>query len=81
MDLKPRKQPPKIITTRTHKNLDTEKFKLDLQNVPWSTCDILKMLMANIQYGLIYSKAYTLNMRQEGKLSFGDKRCHGWVEH
>ena len=42
MDFKPRKVPPRIVATRNYKKMETEKFKLDLQTAPWSTCEMIE---------------------------------------
>ena len=42
MDFKPRKLPPRIVAIRNCKKMETEKFKLDLQIAPWSTCEMFK---------------------------------------
>ena len=42
MDFKPRKVPPRIVTIRNCKKMEIEKFKLDLQNAPWSTCEMFE---------------------------------------
>ncbi|CAB3985461.1 Hypothetical predicted protein [Paramuricea clavata] len=40
MDFNPRKVPPRIVTIRNCKKMEIEKFKLDLQNAPWCTCEM-----------------------------------------
>ena len=42
MDFKPRKVPPRIVAIRNYKKMETEKFKLDLQTPPWSTCKMFE---------------------------------------
>ena len=41
-DFKPRKVPPRIVTIRNCKKMEIEKVKLDLQNAPWSTCEMFE---------------------------------------
>ena len=42
MDFKPRKVPPRIVAIRNYKKKEIEKFKLDLQIAPWSTCEMFE---------------------------------------